>query len=81
MICADAWGDDIAGVLALMGAKVILSPCAWAIEPQAAQSNADWIHARYRHLARQHRICIAAANSVGDIPDGPWQDRHRCRRR
>ena len=74
-ICADSWGNHIVGVLALMGAQVLFTPCAWAIEPGREQANTEWIIHRYRTLAQRHGMTFVAANSVGRVDCGPWEGR------
>jgi predicted amidohydrolase len=80
MICADGFapGQSISRTLALMGARYILSPCAWAVP-------ADHDHARepygqlwldnYCPVAREFGITIAGVSNVGPITEGPWQGR------
>lgn len=80
MICADGFapGQAITRTLALMGAKLILSPCAWAVA-------ADHDHVRepygqlwldnYCPVAREFGVAIAGASNVGPITAGPWQGR------
>ncbi len=80
MICADAFARDqvIARSLALMGADVILSPCAWAVP--ADHDNTREPYGRlwrdnYGPVARDFSIWIAGASSVGWIAAGPWAGR------
>lgn len=80
MICADAFacGQVVSRTLALMGAGVILSPCAWAVP-------ADYDHVRtpygqlwldhYGAVARDANIWVAGCSNVGLITDGPWSGR------
>lgn len=80
MICADAFarGEVVSRTLGLMGAQVILSPCAWAVP-------ADHDHQRepygqlwrgcYGPVAREFRLWIAGCSNVGPIVAGPWQSR------
>lgn len=80
MICADAFapGQVISRSLALMGAEVILSPCAWAVP--ADHDNAKdpygglWLDC-YGRVARDFRIWIAGASNVGELTEGPWAGR------
>ncbi len=82
MICADAFapGQVISRTLGLMGAQVILSPCAWAVpsdhDPERQPYGALW-RASYGPVARDFRLWIAGVSSVGPIVDGPWKGR-RC---
>ncbi len=82
MICADAFarGQVVSRTLGLMGAEVILSPCAWAVP-------ADHNHTRepygqlwrdnYGPVARDFALWIAGCSNVGWITGGPWAGR-RC---
>jgi predicted amidohydrolase len=82
MICADAFARDlvITRTLGYMGADVILSPCAWAVEAdhdnEREPYGALW-KASYGPPAREYRMWIIGASSVGPIPAGPWAGR-RC---
>jgi predicted amidohydrolase len=80
MICADAFarGQIVSRVLALMGAQIILSPCAWAVP--ATHDNATepygqlWLD-NYCPVARDFGLWIAGASNVGWITEGPWKGR------
>lgn len=82
MICADAFADRqaVSRALAMMGAEIILSPCAWAVP--ADHDNASdpygglWMD-NYAPVARDHRLWIAGCSNVGPIEAGPWAGR-RC---
>jgi predicted amidohydrolase len=82
MICADAFapGEVVSRTLALMGAALILSPCAWAVPPDHDHTRepygALWRRC-YGVVARDHRVWIAGASNVGPITSGPWQG-HAC---
>ena len=81
IICADAFarGQVISRTLGLMGAEVILSPCAWAVP--ADHNNAQepygklWLD-NYGPVARDFQLWIAGASSVGPLVAGPWAGRH-----
>jgi predicted amidohydrolase len=80
MICADAFAPQqvISRTLAMMGAHVILSPCAWAV-PAAHDNIRDpygqlW-RDNYGPVARDFRIWIAGVSNVGSINAGPWEGR------
>jgi predicted amidohydrolase len=80
MICADAFapGQVISRTLAMMGAHVILSPCAWAVP--AAHDNTREPYGQlwrdnYGPVARDFRIWIAGVSNVGSINAGPWEGR------
>lgn len=74
-ICADSWTPHLVASLYLMGAQVILSPCAWAIEPGNEQTNIDWISHTYAERTSGNNLAIVAANSVGPVSEGPWAGR------
>lgn len=82
MICADAFAEGlvISRTLALMGARIILSPCAWAVPPDHDNARtpygALWRDS-YGPVAREHGIWIAGASNVGPITSGPWAG-HAC---
>lgn len=82
MICADAFvdGEVISRSLAEMGARVLLSPCAWAVPPGHDNTThpygALWRHC-YGAVARDHGVWIAGASNVGPITAGPWAG-HAC---
>ena len=80
MICADGFapGQSISRTLAMMGARVILSPCAWAVphdhdnvrEPYGQL----WLD-NYGPVAREFDLSIVGVSNVGPITAGPWQGR------
>ena len=80
MICADAFarGQVVTRTLGLMGADLILSPCAWAVP--ADHDNARepygqlWLD-NYAPVCRDFRLWIAGVSNVGWIPAGPWAGR------
>ena len=80
MVCADGFapGQCVARSLALMGADIILSPCAWAVP--ADHNNVRepygqlWMD-NYGPVARDFRIWIAGASNVGPIRQGEWAGR------
>jgi predicted amidohydrolase len=82
MICADgfAHGQSVSRTLGLMGADVILSPCAWAVpadyDNRAQPYGQLWLD-NYAPVAREYGLWIAGCSNVGPIEDGPWQGR-RC---
>jgi predicted amidohydrolase len=81
MICADAFasGQVVSRTLGMMGANVILSPCAWAV-PADHDNVRDpygrlWLE-NYGPVARDFRMWIAGCSNVGPITDGPWRGRN-----
>lgn len=82
MICADAFarGRVVTRSLALMGADVILSPCAWAVpadHDNAAEPYGPFWIDTYQPVARDFSIWLAAVSNVGAVAGGPWAGR-RC---
>lgn len=82
MICADGFvpGQIVSRALGLMGAQIILSPCAWAVPPDH-----DNIHEPYGQLwldnygpvARDFKLWVVGASNVGAVADGEWSG-HNC---
>ena len=78
MICADGFAQDrvLSRALGYMGAEVILSPCAWAVD--ADHDNVEepygqtWRQA-YIPVAREFSMWIVGVSNVGWISGGPWQ--------
>ena len=81
-VCADNWPDSLhlGASLAAMGARVILSPCAWAVPPDfdetATPYGGKWVSA-YRHLARTHGMPVVGVSNVGPVRGGDW-DGYSC---
>ena len=80
MICADAFapGQVISRTLGLMGAELILSPCAWAVP--AGHDNVEEPYGQlwrdnYGPVARDFKLWIAGVSNVGPIATGPWAGR------
>lgn len=81
MICSDGFapGQIVSRTLGLMGANLILSPCAWAVP--ADHDNVQepygqlWLD-NYSPVARDYRLWIAGCSNVGAISDGPWCGRN-----
>ncbi|HEX2972727.1 MAG TPA: carbon-nitrogen hydrolase family protein [Tepidisphaeraceae bacterium] len=80
MICADAFvrGQVVSRTLGLMGAEVILSPSAWAVEAEHDQQKQPygtlWLD-NYGPVARDFRMWIAGVSNVGRLVAGPWKGR------
>lgn len=79
-ICADNFPDSaaIGHVLARMGARMILSPCSWAVEAghdqQREPYGALWERA-YGELSRLYDLSVIGVSHVGAIEGGPWKGR------
>jgi len=79
-ICADNLSDslEIGNTLAAMGAEIILSPSAWAVEAdhdnQKEPYGGLWLES-YTNLAIHNNITVVGVSDVGWIGAGPWQGR------
>jgi predicted amidohydrolase len=79
-ICADNFGSSlaIAHVLARMGAQVILSPSAWAVDADHDNTGERygklWRDA-YSELARLYDVTVIGVSNVGWLTAGPWKGR------
>jgi predicted amidohydrolase len=74
-ICADSWTPVITEALYEMGARLILSPCAWAVEPGGEATNIAWIRETYRQRAEGRQLYIVSTSGVGAVTEGPWKGR------
>jgi predicted amidohydrolase len=74
-ICADSWTPVVTDALYEMGARVILSPSAWAVEPGGESTNIAWIREAYRQRAAGRDLYILSPNGVGPVTEGPWKGR------
>jgi len=79
-ICADNFGDSLAigHTLARMGAQVILSPSAWAVEAahdQAREPYGQLWRDAYERLTTLYDLTVLGVSSVGWITGGPWRGR------
>jgi predicted amidohydrolase len=79
-ICADNFPNSlaIAHVLARMGAQLLLSPSAWAVDAdhdnQGEKYGARWREA-FGELGRLYDLPVVAVSNVGWLTDGPWKGR------
>jgi len=74
-ICADSWNPVITDALVAMGARVILSPSAWAVDPGGEATNIAWIQETYRQRTAGRDLTILSPNGVGAVTEGPWKGR------
>jgi predicted amidohydrolase len=80
MICADGFapGQVISRSLALMGARVILSPCAWAVpadhDNEREPYGRIWLE-NYGAVCLETGLTIAGCSNVGEVTAGPWAGR------
>jgi predicted amidohydrolase len=79
-ICADNFADSLAvgHVLARMGAQLILSPSAWAVDADHDNGREPygklWLDA-YAELARLYDVTVIGVSNVGWLTGGPWKGR------
>ena len=77
-ICADnaVQSLSIGHVLARMGAQMILSPCAWAVEPDRdpvkEPYGEEW-HVPYEALSSLYEIPVIGVSNVGEVSKGSWK--------
>jgi predicted amidohydrolase len=80
LICADNFPNSLVfgHALARMGARLILSPCAWAVDADHDNSRTPygdlWAEA-YSRLACLYDICVIGVSNVGWLSGGPWKGR------
>ena len=80
MICADAFarGQVIGRALGMMGAEVVLSPCAWAVPANHDNTQEPYGQLwrdNYGPVAKDFRLWIAGTSNVGWLRAGPWAGR------
>ena len=80
MICADGFAKDhvVSRSLCYMGADVILSPCAWAVDSDhnnAEEPYGDTWRNSYIPVAKEFAVWIVGVSNVGSIEAGPWAGR------
>lgn len=80
MICADGFAADrvLSRSLGYMGADIILSPCAWAVEADhdnEREPYGDTWRNAYQPVAKDFHVWIAGVSNVGPIDAGPWAGR------
>jgi len=79
-ICADNFPESLAlgHSLARMGARILLSPSAWAVKPDHDNVKEPyskiWKEA-YTTLARLYDITVVGVSNVGPINEGVWKGR------
>jgi predicted amidohydrolase len=74
-ICADSWTPTITDALVAMGARLVFSPSAWAVDPGGESTNIAWIRETYRLRAAGRDLTIISPNGVGPVTEGPWKGR------
>jgi predicted amidohydrolase len=79
-ICADNFPNSLAigHVLARMGAQLLISPSAWAVDAdhdnQSTPYGEQWRGA-FAELGRLYDLPVIAVSNVGWLTDGPWRGR------
>ena len=79
-ICADNFPDSqcFAHSLARMGAQLIVSPSAWAVDADhdnAEQPYGGMWQGSYSTIAKQYGISVFGVSNVGWMTGGPWDGR------
>ncbi len=79
-VCADNYPDspEIGGALGRMGCRLLLSPCAWAVDADhdnAAKPYGKIWREAFEALTTRFPTTVVAVSSVGPITAGPWQGR------
>ena len=71
-ICADAFPSAITGALGEMGAAVVVSPCAWAVDAGNEEVNIAWLADRYSDRTTEKDVYLVGVDCVGDVRQGVW---------
>ncbi|MBS4220729.1 carbon-nitrogen hydrolase family protein [Bacillus sp. FJAT-49711] len=81
-ICADLRpeGDPIGNTLGLMGTRLLLTPCAWAVKPDHNNNlnpyGQEWIDP-YSKIAKTYHMTVVGVSNVGMVEGGEW-DGWKC---
>jgi predicted amidohydrolase len=79
-ICADNFPEslDIARCQARMGCRILLSPCAWAVDADHDNEREPygglWMES-YTTLTKLHDMTVVGVSNVGWLRAGPWKGR------
>ena len=79
-ICADNFPKSLAigHVLARMGAQLLLSPSAWAVDADhdnQIEPYGELWRSAYGELGRLYELPVVGVSNVGWLTDGPWKGR------
>ena len=79
-VCADNYPDspEIGGALGRMRCRLLLSPCAWAVDSDhdnAAKPYGGIWREAYQALTTRFAMTVIGVSSVGAITAGPWKGR------
>lgn len=79
-ICADNFPNSLAigHMLARMGAQLLLSPSAWAVDADHDNSTEPYgqrWRCAYRDLGRLYDLPVVGVSNVGWLTEGPWKGR------
>jgi predicted amidohydrolase len=79
-ICADATAKELVlgKALGYMGAEIIISPCAWAVDADhdnAKDPYGDMWRDAYAAVAEQFALWVVGVSNVGAVTAGPWAGR------
>jgi hypothetical protein len=58
-----------------MSARVLLSPCAWAVDADDYGPYGEMWKNSYRELGRLYEMPVVGVSNVGWIEGGPWEGR------
>ena len=78
-ICADNFESSTVflHVMGRMGARMVLSPCAWAVVPDfdisTTPCNEMWRQS-YSRMSQLYRMPVIGVSNVGALESGPWKD-------
>jgi predicted amidohydrolase len=80
LICADNFPESLClgESLARMGARLILSPCAWAVpasHDNLTEPYGDLWRRAYHALTKGRDLAVVGVSNVGAIEGGPWDGR------
>lgn len=79
-VCADNYPDspEIGGALGRMGCRLLLSPCAWAVDSNHNNTvkpyGKIWREA-FEALTTRFAMTVVAVSCIGPLTDGPWKGR------